>query len=160
MTTSPSPLDVLYVGTLPPHRGGSALSCGQLLVGMASLGHRIRAVAPISNELLEAAHRFAARHPELNVTRYVVPFDNVDPMVGLPETYRALERAQLSVIIPPLLADRRPDIVFIGRESFAHYVPGLIQEFDLPSLVSLRGGTTIGMLNGAHPARETADLLE
>ena len=160
MATSLPRLDVLYVGTLPPHRGGSALSCGQLLVGIASLGHRVRAVAPISDELLEAAHHFAARHPELSVTRYVVPYDNVDPMVPLPEEYRALERAQLSAIIPTLIADRRPDIVFIGRESFVHDVPGLIQEFDLPSLVSLRGGTTIGMLNGAYPASETAALLE
>ena len=37
-------LDVVYVGTLPPHPGGSAISGFQIIAGLARNGIRVRAV--------------------------------------------------------------------------------------------------------------------
>ena len=67
------PLDILYIGTLPPHPGGSAISGSQLLVQFASLGHRIRAVSPITSTFAGGVDEFAARHPRIDVIRYPVP---------------------------------------------------------------------------------------
>jgi len=39
------PLNILYVGTLPPHPGGSAISGYQLLGCLARLGHAVRSLA-------------------------------------------------------------------------------------------------------------------
>jgi len=41
----PQCLSVLYVGGLPPHPGGAAISAAGLLTGLAALGHTVRAPA-------------------------------------------------------------------------------------------------------------------
>ena len=72
MAPARRPPRVLYVGTLPPHQGGSALTNLQVVDGLAALGHRIDAIAPITENLLRAGdplgHRSAlARGVDLHV---------------------------------------------------------------------------------------------
>ena len=43
-------LNILFVGVLPPHPGWAAISCVQLLDGLADIGHRVRALAPITKK--------------------------------------------------------------------------------------------------------------
>ena len=48
-------LDLLYVGTLPPHTGGSAVLASMLLGELLAQGHTVRALAPITRAALETA---------------------------------------------------------------------------------------------------------
>ena len=77
---------LVYVGTLPPHPGGSAISSAQLLVALAERGHEIRAVAPMTAAALASGDAFAGRHPRIDVRRYVVPYFETAPNVPAAES--------------------------------------------------------------------------
>ena len=47
-------MKILYIGTLPPHNGGSAVLAYELLKGLAKRGHKINAISPITKKALEA----------------------------------------------------------------------------------------------------------
>ena len=67
-------LDILYVGTLPPHQGGSAISAAQLLGAFSRRGHTVRALAPATAAQLENGDPFAAQEPGIAVKRFPVPY--------------------------------------------------------------------------------------
>ena len=67
------PLDILYVGMLRPHRGGSAVVNTMVLRGLAGRGHRVRAIAPTARANGEG-NPFASCCPELDVTSYTLPY--------------------------------------------------------------------------------------
>jgi|SRR5208283_4077344 len=149
---TPPPLDIVYVGTLPPHPGGSAISCAELIARFANLGHAVRCLAPITPEGLEPEDRFAVGHPELEVTRFVVPLFDTGLPIPTPPSYRELERVQIQDKLSRLVASRRPDIILIGRESFAWDVPALARDFSIPSVMTVRGGArTAKLLSGDYP---------
>ncbi|MFI5365317.1 MAG: glycosyltransferase family 4 protein [Candidatus Binatia bacterium] len=150
---TPSPcLNILYAGTLPPHPGGSAIVGAQLLTRLAEWGHTIRALAPITAEALQAGDRFTAAHPALQVRRFVVPFFESAPNNAPPESYRTCEGRQVRDGLERLIAMERPDIIVIGRETFAFHVPDIAVQHGLPSVVLAHGATTTGMLMGTIPA--------
>ena len=153
-------LDILYVGTLPPYPGGSAISCAELLVGLARHGHTIRALGPITPEAAATGDRFAAREPCLAVTRFLVPHFDVAPPIPPPADYRALESAAIRGGLERLLTERRPDVVIIGRESFAWDVPAVASDHGIPSVLLIRGGSrTARLLAGQYPPALAAALL-
>jgi glycosyltransferase involved in cell wall biosynthesis len=152
-------LDILYVGTLPPHPGGSAVSCGQLLGGLARRGHAVRALAPITAEALRAGDPFAASHPEVRVSRFLVPWFETASDVPPASDYRATEGARIRDTFGGLIASERPDIVFIGRETYAWHVPELALAHGLPSILRIAGGSTQGILRGTYSAELSARLL-
>ena len=134
------------MGTLPPHPGGSAISCAELLGGIAKLGNSIRSLSPITPDKLQSGDRFATEHPELEVTRFEVPQFDTGLPIPTPAWYRALERSQIEDNISRLVAYRRPDVIFIGRESFVWDVPSLARDFSIPSLITIRGGARTARL--------------
>ena len=77
------PLDLLYVGTLPPHEGGSARVAAQLLPLWADAGHRVRALGPWP-ENRPGPDAFALSAPRVGLTRYGIPFltSSRDRLVG------------------------------------------------------------------------------
>jgi len=153
-------LDILYVGTLPPYPGGSAISCSELLVGLAQQGHTVRTLGPITPEAAAIGDRFAAREPDLVVTRFLVPHFDVAPPVPPPVEYRALESVAIRRGLDRLLAERRPDVVLIGRESFAWDVPAAASQHGIPSVLLIRGGSrTARLLAGEYPPPLAAALL-
>ena len=159
MSTSDENLNILYVGTLPPHPGGSAISASQLLVGLAKTGHRINALAPITAEALSSGDSFAAEHPEISVTRYLVP--KFDILQYIPsKDLRQVENEQIETRLPTLILNKRPDLIFIGRESFAWHVPDLAKMYGLPSIMRVAGGVIFGILNGNYSENERSRLIE
>ncbi len=153
-------LNILCVGTLPPHPGGSAISCSQILVGLARLGHTVRALAPITPDALPDGDRFAARYPEIHVTRFVVPRFDIAPPIPSPAEYRELERARIQERLSALIAAHRPDVVLIGRETFVWDVPEIAEAHRVPSIMLIRGGSrTTRFLNGAYPDVIARELL-
>lgn len=160
MTTSGRPLNILYAGTLPPHPGGSAISASQLLSGMARVGHRVRAIAPITDATRPVGDEFERRHPALEVHRYRVP--QYQTRVHRPEVARAYdwEERSLRELLLALAARERPDVLFAGREMYAWYVPDVGKELGLPLLLRVAGGTLFGLVSRQFPSREAQPLLE
>jgi glycosyltransferase involved in cell wall biosynthesis len=152
------PLHVLYVGTLPPHQGGSALTSFQILAGLAGLRHRIEAIAPITEEALSGGDPMADAGPGIEVSRFVLPYLDISPDTPPSEDYRRSERSQIEDLVAAAVARRRPDVFFIGRESFAEHGAPLARRHSLPSVLRLAGATTLGIVNGSYPA-ELADRL-
>jgi glycosyltransferase involved in cell wall biosynthesis len=157
---APQRLDILYVGTLPPHPGGSAISGSQLIVEFARLGHRVRALSPITAEALAAGDRFATSHPEIEITRFAVPYFETSPDRPPPAGYRRLEHEQIQELLPMLIAKERPDVIFIGRETFAWHVPDIAQAAAVPSVLRIAGGTTGAILTRAYPEAMARQLFE
>lgn len=153
------PLDVLYVGMLPPHPGGSGISWSQVLRGLTQSGHTLRTLAPITRAALDAGDDFALAHPELDVTRFLVPHFYTGPNVPATAEYRALERVQIEERMTAAIARRRPDVVISGRETFGLHVPELARRHALPCLQGIRGNTAIAMANGSYPSDLAGELL-
>lgn len=151
-------MDLLYAGTLPPHPCGAAIACSRTLAGLAAIGHRIRAVAPITSSALRAGDPFARDCPAIDVQRFLVPhFHPLSPLST--DEYRRLERAESLALVKTMIAGRRPDAVIIGRESFAWDLPRLAERSGVPCIVVVHGGSTFGLLDRGHPAPAARRLL-
>lgn len=152
-------LNILFVGTFPPRLGGSAIANSQLLLGCARLGHRVRALAPITADTQQAGEIFASRHPEIAVTRYLIPSFENSPNLPASDSHRQVESQQIQNLLPRLIDQERPDLIIIGREAFAWYVPELASRYALPCLLMVHGATTIGILTGSYPTDLAQQLL-
>lgn len=153
-------LDILFVGVLPPFPGGGAISPGEILAGLAGDNHRVRAVAPITAQGLRDGDAFAARHPNIEVTRFLIPFYEVGPNVPAPPEYREIERQGVREILPALIARRRPDVVVAGRETFAWDLPDIAAAHAVPSVLRISGGVTLALRNGTYPQALARPLLQ
>jgi len=151
---------LVYVGTLPPHPGGSAVSSSQLLVALAERGHETVAVAPMTAAALASGDAFAARHPRIRVRRFVVPYFEMAPNVPAAEGYRRAQRAQIERVLSDVLAHHRPDLIWIGRENFAWDVPPIARAHAIPCVLRTAGSMTIGILGGGFPEELATSYLE
>jgi glycosyltransferase involved in cell wall biosynthesis len=146
--TAPRPLGILYVGTLPPYPGGSALSSAQLLAGFAQRGHRVRAVAPLTEKALAQGDAFAAAHPRLSVVRFSVPSFDFDHSNPAGAAYQRRERDAIRTRVRALIAAERSDTLMVGRESFALHLSDLALAAGIPFVLRAAGGLTTELLNG------------
>jgi glycosyltransferase involved in cell wall biosynthesis len=153
-------LNIVYVGALPPHPGGSAVSGSRLLIGFAARGHRVRALAPMVGDAAPSADAFAAAQPDIAVTRFAVPRFQTDPDTPAGDDYRDLERRAVQAGLQRLLSAERPDIVLVGRETFALYVPDVTAAHGVPFVLRMAGGTTNGILLGRYPDALVRQLLQ
>jgi glycosyltransferase involved in cell wall biosynthesis len=146
----------LYVGTLPPHQGGSALMASQLIVGLAALGHEVEAIAPITEADLGAGDRFSDRNPALWITRFTMPYLDNSPDTAPAPQYRVRESRQIQQLVSRATERRRPDVLVVGRESFAPHLAGLV---DVPGILLAQGATSNGVAEGRYPRRLAERLL-
>lgn len=152
-------MNILAVSTLPPHRGGSAVSSALLLRGFAAAGHAVRVLAPIAAAAAAGADAFAAGHPEIAVSRFPVPFDEVAPNLPGADAYRRAEREGIRALLPALIARERPDVLFMGRETFAWDVPDIARRHAVPLVLRTAGSMTLGMLHGTLPEADVRFLV-
>ena len=153
-------LNILCVGTLPPHPGGSAISGALLLSGFAAAGHAVRVLSPITPDAWRAGDPFAARYPHIRVTRFEVPSFESSPDLPASDAYRRIEREQIRTLLPALISEERPDIIFLTRETFAWDAPDIAAAHSVPCVLRTAGATTFGILNRTLPDTEVHDLLE
>jgi len=157
-------LNILYVGTLPPHPGGTATVGYQLLAGLARRGHHIRAIAPVTRETVAVADRFAAAHSEIHVNRFLVPYFETSPDLPTVDQYRRAEGEGIEAAWHRTLsetgADGVPDVVIIGREIFARHIPDLARVAGIPTLLIVHGWITLTGIMKTFPAAERAHYLE
>jgi glycosyltransferase involved in cell wall biosynthesis len=156
---SEAPLDILFVGGLPPFRAGSALSLLQLLKRFVGLGHSVRALTPISPDNLEEGEAFATAHPTLPLFWLNLPYLDFTPDIPAPEAYRRQERTELWRVATPLIDERRPDLVMCGHESWGWHVPELARRHGLPCLQLVRGNPMRGIIEGTYPEDYGRTLL-
>jgi glycosyltransferase involved in cell wall biosynthesis len=152
-------VDILFVGALPPLPGGAPISTGRLLAELAGRGHAIRAIAPITPAELAREDAFAACHPEIELRRFLVPAFEIATGSPPSDEYRRQEGAVLLAAAEPLLRARLPDVVVIGRESFAWHVPQIAREWGRPSVLLARGNPTRLILDGTYPPAHAAFFL-
>ena len=152
-------MKILLTGPLPPHPGGGAISRAQLAAGFARAGHRVCCVSPITHEAARNGDGFAEAHPELQVARY--PLRNFDPAPFLPpaEAFLREEKEQVQSLVAALLRSFAPDLVVVGRETFARYVPQLALAAAVPSVLLVRGSPTGHILSHRFPERDAEELL-
>jgi glycosyltransferase involved in cell wall biosynthesis len=131
-----------------------------LLIGLAKYGHKVRSLAPITAEACRSGDAFAVSHPEIAVTRFLLPYFETAPDIPPPDEYRRLEREQIEKKLSLLIADERPHILIIGRETFAWHVPEIAKAYSLPCMLRIAGATTLGILNRTHSKTLGRRLLE
>lgn len=153
-------MNILGVGTLPPHPGGSAISGALLFAGFAAAGHSVRVLSPITAEALRAGDAFAARRPTIRVTRFEVPYFECAPNLPATDSYRQTEREQIRTLLPALIAAERPDIIFMTRETFAWDAPDIARAHSVPCVLRTAGATTFGIASRTLPDSEAQQLLE
>ncbi len=151
---------ILYVGTIPPHTGGSAIVAAQLLEGFAARGHRVRALAPITHEELADGDAFSREFPQIAVTRFLVPYFENARDESSPEEYRQLERSRIREVLPALVSNENPDVLIIGRESVAWHLPDFAVAHGLPSLLIVHGGRTFAALERGNGVTTPGGLLD
>jgi len=152
-------LKILYIGTLPPHPGGSGISGYQLLGGFAGLGHTVRALAPVTPATQNLGRKFDSAHASINVTRFEVPHFEIPPYFPYPDACMRVEQAAVESAFAGLVAQDRPDVVLIGRETYARYVPQISHTHNLPCSLIIHGGLTHGIIDGTHPLESAQQLL-
>jgi glycosyltransferase involved in cell wall biosynthesis len=148
-------MDILYVGTLPPHPGGSAMVGEQIVAGLAALGHRVRALSAIT---AEADPVFERAHPAVPVIRYRVPHFVVHSNRIEPH-YLVEERRQIEIALEPLLAGDPPDVVIVGRENLAPPVVPICVAAGVPTLMIAHSEAGGGAFNGWLTGDALADSL-
>jgi glycosyltransferase involved in cell wall biosynthesis len=77
-------------------------------------------------------------------------------------TYREAEDAGIREILPRLVAERRPDVILIGRESSVGEVPPVGRRHGIPTVALVQGGITIRRIladDGDALARHQLDQL-
>jgi glycosyltransferase involved in cell wall biosynthesis len=155
-----TPRKLIWVGVLPPHKGGAAVSGFQMLVGLARAGHSIRSLAPITADTAVLGARFDAEHPELGVTRFHVPYEETNPGVPSSEAYRASEQRHIEDGLRALIAGDRPDVVLLGRETSAWRAPTVARQTGVPCILRIAGSFVGGALAGAYPDALLSQWIE
>jgi glycosyltransferase involved in cell wall biosynthesis len=145
VTETSEKLDILYAGTLPPHNGGTAIVGYQLLAGLARRGHTIRAIAPITSETLAAGDEFSRRHAEIGIRRYLIPYFNSSPDQPMSCEFQDAETSVIVRAFETAISERRPDLLIIGRETFAWRLPELAVGENIPSMLLVQGSGLFGM---------------
>ena len=145
------PLAIIYVGVLPPHPGGSAISCAEILLEIARLGHSVRAISPATTQSTSGGDKFAHTHPEIGVVRYEVPHFYHDPSVAQSHEDAEVEASWVGAALVASITEKRPDVVLIGRESFLCSVAPVAFQYGLPSVLRVAGSQLHAIAAGKFP---------
>ncbi len=155
---------VLYIGPLPPHQGGSAIVAYQMLAGLATLGHVVTAIAPITKDTVHQGSRFAARHPEIAIHRFEVPYYDKDSYL-IPssasqdaEHYRARQTERIVHRVETVIEKDPPDVIVVGRGSFIWGMPDIAHAQGIPCILALHG-SILTVLNGGLSETLTERVL-
>ncbi len=151
-------MDILYVGTLLPHEGGSGITSSLLLKGLVKLGHGVRAVAPIVAGVASREDPLRSWCPEIEVQRYQVPHYATDEVhTPVQPAYRDEERRQIRTHLLRLSKEKRADLILVGKETFVHEIPKISQRLGLPWVLRLGGHVLMGLGEG-HLSGEAEEL--
>jgi glycosyltransferase involved in cell wall biosynthesis len=127
----------------------------QLLEELARRGHRIEAIAPVTESGAAAAARIDRESGLAAVQRFTMPYLDGSPDTPPLEDYRERERRMTEELLSAAVREHRPDVLVAGRESFAGYVA---QVDGAPKVLFVQGATLAGIANGSYPRRLAEEL--
>lgn len=153
-------MNLLYIGTLPPHPGGSAVSCGLLLTSLTRLGHRIRALGPMTAAARGESDRFALGHPDIEVHRFTVPYFEVDTTRVPSAAHQRDEEEQIVEHLDRLMDLEAPDLVLLGRETLAWIATRLAVRRAVPCVLRVGGPLLRSLADGTYPSEHAARYLD
>lgn len=123
----------------------------ELLNGLVRLGHRCRALAPIlaKKRYLNEPHR--ADIAEIEIERYEVPYFLESQLAFFQhKDYQTLECRVIEPRLSAMVDSDRPDVIIIGRETFAGPVVDFANAQVIPTLLIAHSGIFANSLvNGA-----------
>ena len=129
--------------------------------GLASAGHRVRTLAPRTPRTIDLSERFQSQHPDVEATWFSIPVLSAEVLQGTRDpAYRQAEDAGIRSELPRRIAERRPDVIVIGRDSSVAEAAPVAQRHGIPTVALVHGGRTLqrildhGPDPWAHQARE------
>ncbi|MEO1712679.1 MAG: hypothetical protein AAFU60_05030, partial [Bacteroidota bacterium] len=142
-------MNIIYIGTLHPHPGGSAISGSQIVENLAKGKNEVVAIGPITSADLPEVASINELIPGVDVRRYEVPYYNTSTHDTHSEEYAANEVQSIQRLFASLKREFAPDIIFLGRETFAPLIPHFRKY--APIVLRVAGATTLGIANSAFP---------
>ncbi len=150
---------ILWVGPIPPHPGGSAISLSEIVSEVAKAPNQTQVIAPITEETKPAAERLDAAQPALQIKRYLMPEYDLTPYSQNRQQLVQAERVALQTLFPAAVRSFRPELVVAGRESLSRCVVPLARAHGLPCVQMVRGSPTGEILRGVYPTSKSARFL-
>jgi len=140
---------ILYVGTFPPHPGGSGVVNGYLVKGLHDSGYPLSVVTPSSPETASRAELARRVYPGVTIVEVpaaraqIVPWD-----MSLDDPERLAQVARTQAACDKEAKRHRPDIIFVGRENFLDGVLPWAMSQGLP--VICRAPSSALLMDGVH----------
>jgi len=131
--------------------GGSATVSENVLNGLSALGHRVRALAPITRPEIPG---FRLNCPQVEVIKLRVP-NFAEPRAAI--RTRRRETAELRELLSDLIARHRPEILMVGHEAVARLITDHASRRSFVSVLIAHGGHTFDILERGE--RGSAALL-
>ncbi|HYI22220.1 MAG TPA: glycosyltransferase [Candidatus Limnocylindrales bacterium] len=156
-------MEIVFIGTLEPFPGGSGTVNGQVVRGLTQRGHSITAVSPLgplagARAAVPSPADDDARFPGARIRRYDVPFAEVEPH-RTDQAFIDREREAIATTLLEL-APAVPDVVLVGRETFARHVPEALPWAEkLPVVVAAHSSDAHGALSGNRHPTAAENLL-
>jgi glycosyltransferase involved in cell wall biosynthesis len=125
-------MDIVFVGTLPPHQGGTAVMAYQLLNELSSAGHRVRAVAPLASADWATDPLGGRMEPGVTIQRFEMPYLETNTFEGASQAYRNRQTQEVYSGLKTLCSARTPDVILVGRSSFIWGIPAFAQSLGVP----------------------------
>jgi glycosyltransferase involved in cell wall biosynthesis len=114
----------------------------------------VRALGPITADARHEGDRFARCHPEIEVRRFTVPHFAIDTTRPPSPAQHRQEAAQIGEHLDRWMAEEAPDLVLLGRETFAWLAVGLAAR-GVPCVLRV-GGPLLRALGAGTYASELA----
>ena len=157
--SSPALMKFVAVSHFPPLPGGSARSCALLFRGIASRGHHVALLGPVTAET--AIYDKEISNPAtLSVSRYELPHFSIS-QYDLNEflRFQQIEHDQIRKILPALIDRVKPQFVLSAHETLAGAVSEIAHAKGLPCALMLRGSPTWQIVTDIYPADRTQQYL-
>ncbi|MCP4329978.1 MAG: glycosyltransferase family 4 protein [Alphaproteobacteria bacterium] len=150
-------MNIAFLGYLPPLQiGGGGLCNHEILKGMVTRGWSVTAIVPLPVGDPPAAYQSAA--PGVRFVTFPTDAFEADALVPRNDNYRN-QRRHVLARLKRLVANDRPDAIFVGRSSFALDVPAFARRHAIPTLI-IHHGSIYRMLAGHYPPSLTEEYLE
>jgi glycosyltransferase involved in cell wall biosynthesis len=155
---SSPPLDILYLGALPPDPQSLAIVGAQLVAGLVARGHRIRAVSRVRCSSPGWDDSASTLPPEVRVTRLAVAPSSTPLAQAREHDWREVN-TRIRAAADAEIAAGRPDVLLANGTSLGGVLSALATAHGLPGVLILHGGTVSAILDGALPPARTRALV-
>lgn len=139
-------MKLIYIGTIYPHPGGSAISGSQIINQLAKRGFDITAISPLSEEDWLKINYYNSLVENVKIERYLVPYYNTSTHDTYSEDYVQEETNKIKLLFDRICTLNKPDIVFLGRETFSPLIK-ILRKGNTKFILRVAGATTLGLSN-------------